>query len=97
MSVSLFRAVVPRDAADFDQKPVAVEDHPQVPAYHAKACRGVDRGDALARVKCKEDWLKEHGQRFLPDDLRSTLQSGCLAQLDEAAVAKLRSLLYNPA
>ena len=95
VSVSMFRALAPWDARDFDQKPITDADRPHVPAYHAKACHGSDSGDTLARVKCKEDWLKAQGQWFLPDDLPRGLE-GWLNISDELVV-KLRALLHNSA
>ena len=94
ISVSMFAAPAPPGAQHSDEDVIKPEDRPHVRAYHAKACHGSDRGNALARVKCKENWLKAQGQWFLPHDLPRGLDAWLA--IDDAMVAKLKALLHSP-
>ena len=91
-SVFLFMSISPNDKA------IPPERKKDVPVYHAKGCSGgiheIHKGDPLWRVTCKETWLKEHDQWFLPPNLPTTMQSWLDA--DDALIAKLKALLHAP-
>lgn len=91
ISVAMFTALAP-PTDTYTDPPVKLEERKYVPAYHAKACHGKNMGDTLNRVKCKEDWLKDQGQWFLPEGLPRGLDAWL--QVDEATVAKLKALLH---
>ena len=67
-----------------------------IPSFHPKGCSGGSdekhKGDPLKRVQCKENWLKEQGQWFLPLDAPTTPQDWFAA--DDKFIAKIRTLLF---
>lgn len=92
LSVSIFAAPAPPGAKHAEQDAIKPAHRPHIHAYHAKSCHGADRGDAVARVKCKEDWLKEQGQWFLPEGLPRGLDAWL--SINETTVATLKALLH---
>ena len=84
-SVVLFTALAPGQAPSARERSL-------VPSYHAKSCHGVDMSNALARVRCKETWLKEQGQWFLPDNLPTTMD-GWL-NMDKALLLNIQHRLF---
>ena len=93
ISVSLFKALAPRN------DPLTIMEQQRVPSYHSKGCSGDElkagssqQGNALWRIKCKEDWLKKQGQWFLPADAPKTVQGWLDA--DDAFIKKFQRLLF---